>query len=112
MNKFYLSKHFISQLKPLIKKYRHLKDDLGFCLKSFNKETSIPLGNNLYKIRIKNSDIKKGRSKSFRLILFIWHTQKTLVPIVIYFKGDKENISKRELIYHTSIILNEIKTDE
>ncbi len=109
MNNFYLSKYFIGQLKPLTKKYRHLKNDLISVLENFNKETSIDLGNSLYKIRIKSSDIRKGKNKSFRLIIFVWQDKNTLVPIVIYFKGDKENISKKELIYHVSIILNEIK---
>ena len=109
MNNFYLSKCFISQLKPLTKKYRHLKADLISVLIDFDKETSIALGNNLYKIRIKSSDIRKGKNKSFRLIVFVWQNKNTLVPIVIYFKGDKENISKRDLIYYVSIILNEIK---
>ncbi|MFH1657339.1 MAG: hypothetical protein ABH919_02630 [bacterium] len=109
MNNFYLSKHFLRQLKPLIKKYRRLKNDLISVLKNFDKETSIALGNNLYKIRIKNSNIRKGKNKSFRLIVFVWQNKNTLVPIVIYFKGDKENISKKELVYHVSVILNEIK---
>ena len=109
MNDFYLSKHFIGQLKPLTKKHRHLKDDLISVLRNFDKGTSIALGNNLYKIRIKSSDIRKGKNKSFRLIIFVWQKKNTLVPIVLYFKGDKENISKKELICHVSIILNEIK---
>lgn len=109
MYRFYLSKHFLNQLKSLIKKYRHLKNDLILALKSFDKKSAISLGHNIYKIRVKSSDVKKGKSKSFRLIIFIWETKNTLAPVTIYFKSDKENISKKELIYHINILLNEIK---
>lgn len=108
MFQVYLAVHFLKQLKPLLKKYPNLSNDLVNQLKSFRKDLSIPLGHKLYKVRLKSSDLPKGKSKSFRLIIFIWEFKRTLVPITIYFKGDLENISQQDIEYHLTRILEEI----
>ncbi len=74
----------------------------------FNKNKCAHIGNNVYKLRVKRDDILKGKSKSFRLIIFIVEAENFLVPITIYFKGDSENITKKELNDHLEIILLEL----
>ena len=110
MREIYLAVHFLRQLKPLLKKYPNLQDDLIYSLKNFNKDLVISLGHKLYKLRLKSSDLPKVKSKSIRVIVFLWEIRNTLVPITIYFKGDSENVSQRELEYHFDKILNEVRS--
>ena len=105
---FKILPHFKKQLKSLLKKYKNLKEDLIKELKQFNKIKCVALGQNIYKIRLKLSDINKGKSGGFRLIIFIIETNKIIYPLAIYFKGDKENINNQEIKYHLSCILDNI----
>lgn len=109
MYKFWIAPHFKSQLKPYVKKYRSLKNDLTDTLERFRKNQASPLGKNIYKLRLKCSEIKRGKSKSFRLIVFIMEMKKLLIPIAIYFKGDRTDISRKEINYHLAIIISELK---
>jgi len=109
MYKTYLLPHFAKQLKPLLKKYRSLKKDLLNLLGNFDKRQHQSLGNNTYKARLKSSDIPRGKSKAFRLIVFIVEKDKLLLPIAIYFKGRKSDVSKKEINYHLAIILQELE---
>ena len=95
MRKIIILPHFRRQLKPYLKKHRRLKEDVIFILENFNEKHHIHLGNNIFKIRLKARDIPKGKNKSFRLILLLTKTEKFLVPLVIYFKGDQEDITKK-----------------
>jgi len=110
MYQFWVSSHFAKQLKPLAKKYRHLKEDIIKTLENFDKRQHTPLGNDTYKIRLKSSDIQRGKSKSFRMIIYVASADNILVPFVIYFKGDREDIGMREINYHLTMVLLELET--
>ncbi|MFC1613304.1 type II toxin-antitoxin system RelE/ParE family toxin [Patescibacteria group bacterium] len=100
--------HFRRQFKLHIRKYRHLKKSVIEALENFNKNSHASLGNNLYKVRIKSDDLRKGKSKSFRLIILLIEKDGFLIPIMIYFKGDRDNIAKKELNEHLELILFEL----
>lgn len=100
--------YFKKQLKAYIKKYKFLKEFIIKELECFNKDSQINLGSNIYKIRVKSQDIKKGKSKSFRLIILLIEKDGYIVPISAYYKGDKENISKKEINEHLEAILFEL----
>ncbi|MFH1192312.1 MAG: type II toxin-antitoxin system RelE/ParE family toxin [bacterium] len=100
--------YFRKQLKHYIKKYRSLKGAVIKELGGFDKKKAAHIGNNVYKMRLKCDDITKGKSKSFRLIILIIEADNFLVPITLYFKGDSENISKKELNDHLEKILLEL----
>jgi len=90
---------FIKNLKALKKKYKNIKDDV---LKLANKLENNPtigteLGNNTYKIRIKNSDNNKGKSAGYRVITYCINKQNEVFLVTIYSKSDKENILDLEL---------------
>lgn len=112
MYNFKILPHFKKQLKTLIKKYKGLKKDVVLELEHFDKRNSVGLGQNIYKVRLKSSDINKGKSGGFRLIVFIYEIDEIIFPIAIYFKSDKENISIQEIKYHLSSILDEINDDK
>lgn len=107
MHNVILLPHFKKELKPLVKKYPSLKDSLITMLDGFDLAKEVHLGNDLYKIRLATKEIKKGKSKSFRLIVLSISIGDFLVPVTVYFKGDKENISAAEINYHLEIILLE-----
>lgn len=101
---------FFKQLKLYSKKYRHLKDAIIETLGHFRKDQYIHLGNNVYKIRLKTKDLPKGKSKSFRLIVLVVEVERYLVPISLYFKGDRENITKKEINDYLALALFELRS--
>jgi len=91
---------FIKNLKALSKKYKSIKKDI---LNLSNKLENNPtlgtnLGNNTFKIRVKNSDLNKGKSAGYRVITYCINKLKEISLITIYSKSDKENILDLELI--------------
>ena len=108
MNHF-LAEHFKKQLKPFLKKYRHLGDDLVSALKIFDKRQASPLGGNVYKLRLKTSDLPKGKSSSFRLIIFLLEHDDLIIPLAIYFKSERKSISLKEINEHLVMILAELR---
>ncbi|MCB9097538.1 MAG: type II toxin-antitoxin system RelE/ParE family toxin [Aliarcobacter sp.] len=61
-------------------------DDLG-----------INLGNNIYKVRIKNSDKNSGKSSGYRLISYLKLIENELYLMFIYDKSEIENINEKEI---------------
>ena len=110
MPQYYFADHFLKQLKPHAKKFRKLPQDLTLVLKNFLPEQAQMLGQKLYKLRLKASDLPKGKSKSFRVIIYIWQDPEIVVPIAIYFKSDIQNLSAKEIKYHLGKVLVEIET--
>lgn len=108
MRNIILLPHFKRGLKPLLKKYPSLKDSLVAALEQFDQNQEVHLGNDLYKLRINAKEIKRGKSKSFRLIVLAINMNGLLVPITVYFKGERENISTAEINRHLEIILLEL----
>ena len=84
------------------KKYRHIKDDLTSAIQILEKNPkvgdSIPGWNKeIWKIRVASSDIKKGKRGGFRVI-YRWRAREhQLYLLVVYFKGEKKDISKKEI---------------
>lgn len=101
--------YFRRQLEEYSKKYRHLKEAVIETLRSFRKEANPHLGHNVYKVRLKTKDIPRGKSKSFRLLVLIVEMDQYIVPVTLYFKGDQENIPKKELNNHLENILWELR---
>lgn len=99
--------HFKKQLKPLCKKHRHFKNEVIAELKKFNPANHQPLGHNVYKIRIASKDISRGKGRSFRLVVFVIERKQYILPIAVYYKRDKQNMSLREINDHLEIILLE-----
>ena len=110
MSQFIILPHFYRQLKQLVKKYRHLKAAVIEVLENFDKNKQTHLGQNVFKIRLRTKDISRGKSKSFRLIVLVVESGIYLVPITIYFKGDREDISPKELNIHLESILLELRS--
>ncbi len=105
---YYFGHHFQKQLKPYLKKYRSLAKDIRFALKTFDPRLSIWLGGRAYKIRVKSQDISRGKSHAFRMIVLLIELNNILAPVTLYFKGNRENITNKEIAYHTSMVEHEL----
>ena len=63
---------FIKNLKVLNKKYKSIKKDILDLANELedNPKLGTSLGNNTFKIRVKNSDLNKGKSAGYRVITY------------------------------------------
>jgi len=101
--------HFKKQLKPLLKKYRDIGLSLKAALNNFEPKLHILIRPEIYKIRLATKSLSKGKSGSFRLYIYVLEIEEQIVPITIYFKGDRENLTLGELEKHAQIILSELQ---
>lgn len=88
---------FQKDVKKLYKKYKHIKSDILELINNLehNSDIGINLGENLYKIRVKNSDIG-GKSSGYRVIYYTKLPNNKIYLMTIYSKTQQEtiNISK------------------
>ena len=107
MNKIIKTKIFINQVNKLFKKYIKINDDLKLFDSNFEFESFSDLGKGFRKYRIKNSSIPTWKRWGFRLIIreFYW----MIIPITIYSKTMKTNISTKEIEDYFLLITKELK---
>jgi mRNA-degrading endonuclease RelE of RelBE toxin-antitoxin system len=97
--KIELSENFKKEAKKLSKKYSSLKTDLASLFEELEQNPTIgtPLGNDIYKIRLAIASKNKGKSGGARVMSFVKITHTTILLFSIYNKGDKDNISDKEI---------------
>ena len=90
---------FIKNLKTLKKKYKNIKNDVLELANQLelNPNMGTDLGNNTYKVRLKNSDNNRGKSAGYRVVTYCISEDNELYLVTIYSKADKENILDLEL---------------
>lgn len=111
MHNVFIATHFKRQLKAYTKKYRSIVDDVTSLLDGFDKRQHVDLGGGFYKARLKNGDMPRGKSKSFRAVIFFVEVEKLVAPVALYFKGDRKDISKKELNDHLEAVLFELRCE-
>ena len=98
----YLPQTFQRCIKSLKKKFPHIKDDLSPLFQNLqdNPEIGDPIPGwhrKVWKTRVSSRDLKRGKSGAFRVIYAWTPGQPILYPLFIYFKGEKEDITKAEI---------------
>ena len=95
------SREFKKNLKKLERKYRSIEEDLEPLIQQL--ESGETPGDRIsgnkypvYKVRVKNSDNKKGQSSGYRVIYYTITTDAILLT-TIYSKSERGNISNREI---------------
>jgi mRNA-degrading endonuclease RelE of RelBE toxin-antitoxin system len=92
---------FKKDVKKLLKKYRSIKSDILDLIEKLEKDytVGIDLGSNLYKIRVKNSDIGDigGKSGGYRVIYYTRLENDRIYLLTIFSKTQKENIDVKKL---------------
>ena len=93
---------FQRKVKSLSKKYRHIKTDLQPILTRLSQGEKLgdPISGlkfTVYKLRIKNSDVQKGKSGGYRLIYWL-EKAECIVLLDIYTKSQQENFEVRKIV--------------
>ena len=105
---------FEQELYRLSKKYRNIRVDLEPIIKQL--EEGQILGDRLsgfgsdsfiYKLRVRNSNIKKGKSAGYRLI-YLLESSTSIVLLAIYTKSEQQDITVNEV----NSIINELYKDD
>ena len=95
------SDEFKTRLRTLIKRYRSIRTDLKPLLDELQSGNfigdQIPgTGYTVFKVRLKNSDIKKGKSGGYRVIYQLSGNTYILL-VVIYSKSDQDDIPANQI---------------
>lgn len=94
---------FKRDLRTLSKKYRHVRSDVQSIIERLEggelPGDRIPGtgSQEIFKVRVKNSDIKKGKSAGYRVIYYL-QTSTSRILITIYSKSETANISAEKII--------------
>ena len=95
------SPEFKKDVRRLKKKYRHIKRDIEPIIERLQGGQLI--GDQIagtdyivYKVRVRNSDIQKGKSAGYRIIYQL-ESSVSIVLIKIYSKSDRDDISIRSI---------------
>ena len=91
------TREFQKKIRALTKRYRHIQSDLQPILEKLSQGKI--LGNRItgtkavvYKLRVKKSDIQKGKSGGYHLIYWL-QTSESIVLLDIYSKSEQDNIA-------------------
>jgi mRNA-degrading endonuclease RelE of RelBE toxin-antitoxin system len=101
MIKFLFLQRFIKNVKKLQKKYPNIKDDLKHLSQelSENPQKGILLESNFYKIRLKNSNTKSGKSAGYRVVYYYINQKNEICYCTIFSKSDIDTLSDKDLTY-------------
>ena len=88
---------FKRNIRHLSKKYWHIKSDVQPVIEDLEAGKSLGdqikgVNYTVYKVRVKNTDIKKGKRAGYRLIYYIKPTSK-IVLVTIYSKTEQGDIA-------------------
>ena len=92
---------FKRNLKALAKKYRHIRSDVQPIIEQLQSGAvlgdQVPgVGYAIFKVRVRNRDIQKGKSSGYRMIYYL-RTSDTIILITIYSKLDQGDISPQRI---------------
>jgi mRNA-degrading endonuclease RelE of RelBE toxin-antitoxin system len=109
-----LTPEYKRNLKELAKKYRNIRSDTQSVITELQKGNFLGdrlsgFGENyfIYKIRVKNSNIQKGKSAGYRLIYCV-ESPTSVLLLTIYSKSEQEDISVQAI----NSILDEFEANE
>ena len=98
----YLTQTFQKSIKILKKRYHRVKDDIAATIQAIEENPTIgdPIpgwNKEIWKVRTASSDVKKGKRGGFRSI-YLWRPgERTVYMLAVYYKGDRQDISKKEI---------------
>jgi len=92
---------FKRNLRTLAKKYRHIRSDVQPIIEQLQAGVmlgdQVPgVGYTIFKVRIRNSDIRKGKSSGYRMIYYL-KTGNSIILITIYSKLEQGDISSQRI---------------
>lgn len=96
-----ISARFDSEVRQLSKRYRRIRIDIQPIIEQLQSGElpgdQIPgMNYTLFKVRVKNSDIQKGKSGGYRIIYYL-KTEEQILLVTLYSKSDKPDITADEV---------------
>ncbi len=96
------TRSFKRSIKQLKKRFRRVKGDIRLAirvlLQSPNLGAVIPGSSGIRKLRIKNSDLSKGKSGGYRLLYWVENQPgPKIYLLLLYAKSDREDVTRQEL---------------
>jgi len=92
---------FKRSVKKLEKRFPCVKKDVRTAVEVLleNPELGvlIPDGSGIRKLRLRNSDMKRGKSGGYRLLYLFDQTSESIYFLLLYAKSDRENITQHEI---------------
>lgn len=94
-----ISSNYRREVKILAKKYPSLKAELSILFTELenNPTLGIPLGNNVYKIRLAIASKNKGKSGGARVMSYVKIVDAAVLLFSIFDKGEKASLSNKEI---------------
>ena len=92
---------FKRNLRILAKKYHSIRNDIQPIIEQL-QAGELPgdqisgVGYTIFKLRVKNSDVQKGKSGGYRLIYYV-KTRTKIILVTIYSKSEQEDIAAAEI---------------
>ncbi len=92
---------FKRQVRRLGRKYRHIRSDIEPVIRQLEAgetpgDRLQGIDHTLYKVRVKNSDAKRGKSGGYRVIYYLQTSEHTVL-VAIYSKTEQSDIDLTEL---------------
>ncbi|TFI50970.1 type II toxin-antitoxin system RelE/ParE family toxin [Mastigocladus laminosus UU774] len=92
---------FQRRLRTLSKKYRHIRSDIQPTIAQlqagdFVGDQISGTGNTVFKVRVRNSDIQKGKSGGYRLIYQL-ESPTNVILLLIYSKSEQADVAAEEI---------------
>jgi len=92
---------FKKNLKRLSKKYRHIKSDIDPLIERLKNRDflgdRVPGTRHIvYKVRVKNSDLQKGKRSGYRVVYFL-QKHDVVMLLTIYAKSDQPDIKPHQI---------------
>ena len=93
----YFTSEFKRNIRQLAKKYRRIRADLQGLIEQFQTgetpgEQIQQVGYTVFKVRVNNSDINKGKRAGYRVIYYL-QTAQAIILITVYSKIEQGDIS-------------------
>jgi mRNA-degrading endonuclease RelE of RelBE toxin-antitoxin system len=94
-----LTPRFKKDINQLAKRYRSIRKDLDSVIEKLQAGEVIGdriagLSYQIFKVRLKNSDIQKGKSAGYRVIFYL-KTDTEIILVTIYSKSDLSDIQNQ-----------------
>ncbi|RAM48032.1 MAG: type II toxin-antitoxin system RelE/ParE family toxin [Hapalosiphonaceae cyanobacterium JJU2] len=98
-----LTPEFKQNLRVLSKRFRNIRSDVQVVIEQLQEGNILgdrigDIGEDfvVYKLRVRNSNIQKGKSAGYRLIYQV-ESPTTILLLTIYSKSDREDITANEI---------------
>jgi len=91
------TRRFQRNLRKLSKKYPNIRQDVQPILQQIQQGQVLgdrlsKIGYEVFKLRVRNSDIQKGKSGGYRLIYYL-KTARSVILLTVYSKSQQANIA-------------------